>query len=141
MSVPQALVIERVIAHPVEKIWRALTVAEFVGEWLMKNDFELEVGHTFTFRAQPVPGWKGYTNCTVLEIEPLKKLVYTWGDGTESDNKMQTVVTWTLEPAAGGTLVRMTQTGFKAGDEGFLQGASQGWTRMLAGLERTAGKL
>lgn len=136
------LVIERVIKHPAENIWRALTVSELIAEWLMKNDFRLEAGAKFTFRAQPVPGWRGYTNCKVVDIEPLKKLTYTWGDGTESDNRMTTLVVWTLEPApVGTTLVRMTQSGFKTGDERYIEGATYGWTRMLGGLEATAGKL
>jgi hypothetical protein len=34
------LVVERVMPHPPEKIWRALTQSALIGEWLMPNDFE-----------------------------------------------------------------------------------------------------
>ena len=55
----RTLVIEREMPHPPEKIWRALTEGQLMEEWLMKNDFQPEVGHRFTFRSTPVPGWNG----------------------------------------------------------------------------------
>jgi uncharacterized protein YndB with AHSA1/START domain len=119
----KSIVVERVIPHSPEKIWRALTQAPMIAEWLMKNDFKPVVGHKFQFHATPMPGWKGYTNCEVLEVDEPRKLVYSWGDGTESDSGLKTIVTWTLTPAAGGTLVRMEQSGFKPADEG----ASRRW--------------
>jgi uncharacterized protein YndB with AHSA1/START domain len=33
-----ALVVERVMPHPPEKIWRALTQGALIEEWLMPND-------------------------------------------------------------------------------------------------------
>jgi hypothetical protein len=42
----------------------------------------------------------------------------------------------------GGTHVRMEQSGFRPGDdEGFYQGASYGWQRFVAGLERVSAGL
>ncbi len=84
-----------------------------------------------------MPGWKGYTNCQVLEIDEPRKLVYSWGDGTESDSGLKTIITWTLTPAAGGTLVRMKQSGFKPADEGGFKAMGGGWPRILGALERT----
>src|SRR5262245_13781198 len=102
----KSIVVERTMPHPPQKIWRALTQGPAIAEWLMKNDFQPVVGHKFQFRATPMPGWKGYTNCEVLELDEPKRLVYSWGDGTESDSGLRTVVTWTLTPTANGTLVR-----------------------------------
>jgi uncharacterized protein YndB with AHSA1/START domain len=34
----RSLVVERVIPHPPEKIWRALTEGPLIEEWLMAND-------------------------------------------------------------------------------------------------------
>src|SRR5262245_55571305 len=103
----RSIVVERTMPHPAAKIWRALTETSLIAEWLMQNDFQAQVGHRFQFRAKPVPGWSGVTNCEVLELDPPKRLVYTWGDGSESDSKLRTLVTWTLTPVANGTLVRM----------------------------------
>jgi uncharacterized protein YndB with AHSA1/START domain len=137
----RALVVEREMPFPPEKIWRALTQAELIADWLMKNDFKPIVGHKFKFHATPMPGWKGYTNCEVLEIDEPRRLVYSWGDGTESDSGLKTIVTWTLTLAGSGTLVRMEQAGFRAADDAGFKGMGGGWPRILGGLERVVGTL
>ena len=137
----KSIVVERVMPHSPEKIWRALTQAQMIAEWLMRNDFEPVVGHKFQFHSTPKPGWKGYVNCQVLEVDAPRKLVFAWGDGTESDSGLKTVVTWTLTPAAGGTLVRVEQSGFRPADEGGFKGMSGGWPGILGALERAAGTL
>ena len=111
MTDTRSIVVERTMPHPPEKIWRALTQSPLIEAWLMKNDFESKVGHRFTFRATPVPGWKGVTNCEVVSVEPPHCLVYRWGDGTESDTGLKTTVNWTLNPQSGGTHVRMEHSG------------------------------
>ena len=134
----KSIVVERVMMHAPEKVWRALTLSPLMAEWLMQNDFEARVGHKFQFRATPVPGWKGITNCEVLEVDPPRRLVYAWGDGTESDSGLKTVVTWTLEPVPGGVRVRMEQSGFRPQDEGGYKGMSGGWPRIVERLEKVA---
>src|SRR5262245_4335903 len=109
----KSIIVERAMPHSPEKIWRALTQSPMIAEWLMKNGFKPVVGHKFQFQARPMPGWKGFTNCEVKEVDPPKRLVYSWGDGTESESGLRTVVTWTLTPTANGTLVRMEQSGFR----------------------------
>ena len=136
----KSIVVERDIPHPPAKVWRALTQSAMIESWLMKNDFQPEVGHRFTFRATPVPGWSGITNCEVLTVEPFSKLAYAWGDGTESDSGLKTIVTWTLEPRDGGTFVRMEHAGFRPQDEGGYRGMGGGWPRILARLEEIAAK-
>jgi uncharacterized protein YndB with AHSA1/START domain len=136
----KSIVVERVMPHPPERIWRALTQAPMIAEWLMKNDFKPIVGHKFTFQATPMPGWKGYTNCEVLEIVEPKKLVYRWGDGTESDSGLSTIVTWTLTPQPGGALVRMEQSGFQPADENGFKAMGGGWPGILGRLEAVASK-
>jgi uncharacterized protein YndB with AHSA1/START domain len=134
----RSIVVEREMPHPAEKIWRALTTPALIAEWLMENDFEATPGHSFQFRAKPVPGWTGVTNCKVIEIDPPRRLAYRWGDGSESESGLKTIVTWTLTPTAGGTLVRMEQSGFRPEDEAGYRGMSGGWPHILAGLERMA---
>ena len=43
----RSVVVEREIAYPPEKIWRALTQPHLIAEWLMRNDFAPVVGHRF----------------------------------------------------------------------------------------------
>jgi uncharacterized protein YndB with AHSA1/START domain len=136
----KSIVVERVMPHSPEKIWRALTQAPMIAEWLMKNDFKPETGHKFQFRAQPMPGWSGITNCEVKEVDAPKRLVYSWGDGSESDSGLKTVVTWTLTPTSNGTLVRMEHSGFRPEDENGRKAMSGGWPGILERLERKAGE-
>ena len=136
----KSIVVERTMPHPPAKVWRALTQSALIEEWLMKNDFQPTVGHRFQFRATPMPGWSGVTNCQVLEVEEPTRLVYAWGDGTESESGLKTVVTWTLTPADGGTHVRMEHSGFRPQDEGGYRGMGGGWPRIVEGLERVAGQ-
>jgi len=132
----RSLVIEREMPHPPEKIWRALTQCALVEEWLMKNDFQPVVGHRFSFRSTPVPGWDGVINSEVLEIEPNSKLSYSWGTmGTMS------VVTWTLTPTSAGTHLRMEQTGFRSEQDANYKGATYGWTKFIGNMERVVGGL
>lgn len=122
----RSVIIEREIAFPPEKVWRALTQPHLIAEWLMKNDFAPVAGHRFDFRAD----W-GSVACEVLTIEPNRTLSYSWAAyGLES------VVTWTLTPAGAGTRLRMEQSGFRPDQEQAYQGAKFGWERFLTNLEQ-----
>ena len=72
------LLVERMMPHPPEKVWRALTQGPLLEEWLMRNDFQPVVGHRFNFRSNPVPHWNGVVDCEVLVVEPNKRLSYRW---------------------------------------------------------------
>lgn len=121
----RSVVVEREIAYPPEKIWRALTQPHLIAEWLMKNDFQPVLGHRFDLSAD----W-GKVDCQVLEIDPHTTLSYTWaGLGLES------IVTWTLAPTGKGTHLRMEQVGFQADQELAYHGAKAGWPRFLSKLE------
>ncbi|MBX6324114.1 MAG: SRPBCC domain-containing protein [Rhodospirillaceae bacterium] len=135
----RSLVVERHMPHPPEKVWRALTRSHLIAEWLMENDFVARVGHRFTFRARPLPGWSGIVNCEVVTVVPPHTLAYRWGDGTESDSGLTTLVTWTLVARDGGTLVRMEQSGFRPQDGRAWTRMGGGWPGILERLERAAG--
>jgi uncharacterized protein YndB with AHSA1/START domain len=143
MSETKTLTVERTIPHPPEKIWRALTESALIAEWLMQNDFHCEVGHRFNFRATPIPGaWNGVTDSEVLEVDPPRRLVYSWNaSGEQAADGLKTVVTWTLRPVNGGTQVRMDQAGFRPQDEMGFKMMGGGWIGILGRLEATAGGL
>jgi len=126
-----SVVVEREIAHPPEKIWRALTQPHLIEEWLMKNDFKPVVGHSFTLRADPRPNWNGVIDCEVLAVEPNKALSYSWGS-----MGMKTVVTLTLTPTRAGTNLRMEQTGFRPDQPQNFAGAKYGWQKFLGNLDQ-----
>ena len=136
-AAPDTLVVERLMPHPPEKIWRALTQAPLIEEWLMPNDFAPAAGHRFNFRTAPMPHWNGVVDCEVLAIEPNNRISYTWNtSGADAASGIKTTVTFTLMPASGGTLLRMEQSGFRPEDKANYQGASYGWQKFLAALER-----
>ena len=136
----RSVVVERLMPHPPEKIWRALTQNTLIEEWLMTNDFQPVVGHRFNFRSAPMPHWNGVTDCEVLVVEPPRRLAYSWNaSGDEAAGGLKTVVTWTLTPASGGTQVRMEQSGFFPRED-FYRGASYGWQKFMAALERVAAR-
>jgi uncharacterized protein YndB with AHSA1/START domain len=130
----RTLVIEREMPHPPEKIWRALTEGPLLEEWLMANDFQPVVGHRFSFRATPVQNWNGIIECEVLVVEPNSRLAYSWGT-----LGIGTAVTWTLTPTAGGTHIRMEQSGFGPDQGANYKGAKYGWNKFIGNLERVVG--
>jgi uncharacterized protein YndB with AHSA1/START domain len=101
---------EVVYPHAPERVWRALTDPRAMAEWLMENDFVPRVGHRFQFRTAPAPGFDGVVSCEVLEVDEPRRLSYSWRGGWQ---RQPTVVTWTLEPVAGGTRVLLEHSGFE----------------------------
>ena len=135
-SSTRSLVIEKEMAHPPEKIWRALTQTSLIEQWLMKSDFQPVVGHPFNFRMEPMPHWDGVVDCEVLIVEPNQRLSYSWNAlGLES------VVVWTLTPTKGGTLVRMEQSGFRPDQKAAYNGANYGWQNFIGGLEKVVAQM
>lgn len=107
-----AIVIEITYPHRIERVWRALTSRDALATWLMPNDFEPRVGHTFTFRAQPQEGWSGVVHCRVTALDPPHRVAYTWQGG---DELPETLVTFTLASAGEGTHLRLEHSGFASG--------------------------
>jgi uncharacterized protein YndB with AHSA1/START domain len=122
--------VERAIAAPAEKIWRALTEPHLIAEWLMHNDFVPRPGHKFNLTRQATPEVKVVIDCEVIAVEPHRTLSYRWAAyGTD------TVVTFTLTPTAAGTTLRVEQAGFAADNRAAIKGSQAAWTQFLAALD------
>jgi len=126
----RAIVVEEVLPHAPEKVWRMLTQSELIAQWLMPNDFQLAVGHKFNFRTKPIGDWDGVVHCQVLEIRPLQSLRYSWVGGSEA-SKLVSTVTWTLTAVDTGTRVRMAHEGFGPANQNAYDVMSQGWGRIV----------
>lgn len=114
------------LAHPPEKVWRALTTPALLTQWLLPIvELELEPGAAFTFRAQPQPEWDGVVNCRMIEIEQFRRLSYAWVVGD-----IDTVVTFELMPTESGTRLSLVQSGFKPHQKRNFGGARYGWKMM-----------
>ena len=128
----RTVVIERDIAHPPEKIWRALTEPHLIAEWLMKNDFRPDVGHRFNLTGE----WGGVLDCEVLDIEPHRTLSYSWNfSHDDAAFDLRSVVTFTLTPTAVGTHLRVEQSGFRPEQKQAFGGAKLGWQQFFEKLE------
>ena len=136
-----------------EKVWEALTDPKLLGSWFMENDIEPKLGHYFTFRMKPQKGWDGITHCEIISVEPLKYIAYTYcGEATgekalacagiHSDKankltkgiftKLDTVLSFTLEPTCGGTILLMKHSGYKGLKLGIISLIMKiGWKKQL----------
>ncbi len=119
--------------HPPALVWRALTDPTILAQWLMESTIEPRVGHRFEFRTKPRPGFDGIVRCEVLECDPPRRLVYSWGGGPA---KSPSTVAWTLVSTEGGTRLVLEHSGFH-GFGGFFMRTllGSGWGRKLTSPE------
>ena len=100
---------ERIYPHARDKVWRALSEPQLIARWLMPvEDFAPEVGQKFRFVTEPAPGFDGIVHCEVLAVEPPQMLRFSWRGGP-----IDTIVTFRLEEATGGTRLIFEQAGFR----------------------------
>jgi uncharacterized protein YndB with AHSA1/START domain len=141
----RAIVVERTLPYRPEQIWRSLTEATLISQWLMPNDFQPVVGHRFNFRTKPQGDWDGVVDCEVLDVEPCRLLRYSWRGGSKTNpqygSRLDTIVTWTLTAVDGGTHVHMKHDGFRPENEFAYNAMSPGWGRVLDGIARVTGGL
>lgn len=97
----------------------------------MKTDFKPIQGHQFTLSKNPAPEISVVIDCEVQTVDENKTLTYTWSAyGTE------TLVTFTLTPVEGGTILRLEQAGFPAANKAAIKGANASWPIFLTDLEK-----
>jgi uncharacterized protein YndB with AHSA1/START domain len=122
------------LAHAPEQVWRALTEPDLLGGWFMPNDIAPVLHHQFTFRMAPQRGWDGVTHCEVTAVEPGRRIAYTFrGEATGEKalacagvhsaaagkvtkgvfTELDTVVSFTLEPTCGGTILALDHAGYR----------------------------
>lgn len=136
-SQPDTIAFDFDLGHPPAKVWRALTEPTLLSEWLLPTiGFELDPGAAFRFQTDPYPGWDGTVTCQILEIEPERKLSYTW-----TVPFLDTVVTFTLTPTATGTRLSIVQVGFKPDQKREWGGARYGWGMMGGKLVDLLGRI
>lgn len=91
------IIVEITAKTPLRKAWQALTDKQQMKEWYFDiPDFIPEVGTTFNFY-EPGEERKYHHRCTILELEPEKRLVHTWTHPGHS--KGVTTLKWELSPA------------------------------------------
>jgi uncharacterized protein YndB with AHSA1/START domain len=128
-----ALIVERTLNAPVNKVWEALTDNEKMKQWYFKLDsFEPRVGFEFSFAGQGAKGEKYIHHCRITAVEPEKKLSYTW---RYEDYPGDSEVSFELFPEGDKTLVRITHTGLETmprnNPDFAAESFSKGWNYIL----------
>ncbi len=87
----RSIKLSRTYRHSRDRVWAAIADSDALADWLMPNDFQPVLGHEFTFRTKPAPGFDGIVRAKVLEITPPERLVLAWKGGP-----LDTTVTFEL---------------------------------------------
>ncbi len=133
------IVVDEVFPHRPEMIWATLVRPDLMARWLKMTPagFEPVVGNRFTYTTSPAGAWDGTIRCEVTDVVPNRRLAYRWRGG-HADNigygsLLDTTVTLTLEPAEGGTRLRVVHSGFELPrNETAYRSMSGGWTGVVA---------
>jgi uncharacterized protein YndB with AHSA1/START domain len=134
------IVVDEVLPHTPETIWKALTTANLMGRWLMMPaGFEPVEGNRFSYQTKPAGAWDGTIHCEVLEVKPNECFAYVWKGGHEGNlgygSPLDTVVTFILSKVETGTRLRLVHSGFllPKNDTAF-KNMSEGWKQVVRNI-------
>jgi uncharacterized protein YndB with AHSA1/START domain len=114
---------------PPEKVWRALTVPEFVSRWLAPSDIRPEEGHAFRLK-----GEDGEIECETVEAKPPHVLSYSWRERGGPDSLVRFHLAGT---EAGGTRLTIVHSGLARPAMPTLRVAGVSGARMSLGAKRS----
>jgi len=120
----------------IDEVWHAITDQRMLALWLMDNDFEPRVGARFVLRRNdPTPGWRGWVACQVIELEPPRRMVWSWSDGT--DETATSRVIFELQEDGTGTQLTLRHVGTT--DDALGKMIRERWPLKLRTLASTLG--
>jgi len=132
------IVVDDVFPHAPETIWATLTRPELMARWLRMTPvgFEPVLGNRFTYQTSAAGAWDGTIQCEVTEVEPYRRLAYSWKGGHPANSGygslLDTIVTLTLEPVENGTRLRVIHSGFDLPrNETAYRNMSGGWAGVV----------
>jgi uncharacterized protein YndB with AHSA1/START domain len=135
---------------PIERVWRALTDPAEFGHWFrVKLSGKFVPGESIS---GPVlhPGYEHLTwTVTVERMEPYKQFAWRWRPHAIDTNKdysrePTTLVLFELSEVPGGTLLKVTESGFDGipleRRETAYRGNSEGWAIQMGNIESHVSK-
>jgi len=136
-TIPDTIERELVLPYPIERVWTAITDPAELAQWFGDSaEVDLRPGGAATF------GWSQYDArgpAVVEVVDPPRRFAFWWvaGEGDTVEIHNRTLVDFTLEPADGGTRLRLVESGFAALADGEKHrvGNTEGWTIELGELE------
>jgi uncharacterized protein YndB with AHSA1/START domain len=131
-----AIVYAIYIAATPEKIWQALTSAEFGRQYFSGLAVEIEekVGGAFVVRR---PDGAVHLGGEVIAWEPPRRLTVTWNVNWPGlvEALGPTVVTYEIEPAGDAVRLTLTQSHDREISDDILSGGRTGWPAILSSLK------
>jgi uncharacterized protein YndB with AHSA1/START domain len=131
-----AIVYSIYIASTPEKVWQALTTAEFSRRYFsgFAVESELKVGGAFVARA---PDGSIHIAGEVIECDPPHRLTVTWNVNWPGlvEKLGVTLVTYQIEPAGDAVRLTLIQAHDRPISDDILSGGRQGWPAILSSLK------
>jgi uncharacterized protein YndB with AHSA1/START domain len=131
-----AIVYTIYIASTPEKVWQALTSAEFSRKYFFGNavEVDLRVGGAYIVRT---PDGALHISGEVIECEPLRKLTVTFNVNWPAlvEKLGPTLVTYEIEPAGEAVKLTLLQSHDRPLSDDILSGGRQGWPAILSSLK------
>lgn len=124
------------IASTPEKVWEALTSAEFSRQYFFGNSVEVEprVGGAFIVRT---PDGALHIWGDVMECDPPRRLSVTFNVNWPAliDKLGPTLVTYEIEQVGEAVKLTMSEGHDRPLSDDILEGGRQGWPAILSGLK------
>ncbi|CCD88274.1 conserved protein of unknown function [Bradyrhizobium sp. ORS 285] len=124
------------IAATPERVWQALTSAEFSRQYFhgFAVEADLRAGGAFIVRA---PDGSEHISGEVIVCEPPQRLTITWDVNWPGLVAAlgRTLVTYEIEPAGEAVRLTMTEAHERSLSDDILSGGRQGWPAILSSLK------
>jgi uncharacterized protein YndB with AHSA1/START domain len=124
------------IASTPEKVWQALTSAEFSRKYFFGNavEVDLRIGGAYIVRT---PDGSLHISGEVIECVPPRKLTVTFNVNWPAliEKLGPTLVTYEIEPAGDAVRLTLIEAHDRAIDDDILSGGRQGWPAILSSLK------
>jgi uncharacterized protein YndB with AHSA1/START domain len=124
------------IASTPEKVWEALTTAEFSRQYFSGFSVELEEKVGGAFRVL-TPDGALHISGDVIACNPPRKLTVTWNVNWPglAEKLGVTLVTYDIEQTGEAVRLTLTQAHDREMDDDILSGGRTGWPAILSGLK------
>jgi uncharacterized protein YndB with AHSA1/START domain len=131
-----AIVYTIYIASTPEKVWQALTAAEFSRKYFFGNavEVDLRVGGAYIVRT---PDGAPHISGEVIECDPPRKLTITFNVNWPAliEKLGPTLVTYEIEPAGDVVKLTLIQSHDRPISDDILSGGRAGWPAILSSLK------
>jgi uncharacterized protein YndB with AHSA1/START domain len=137
--------VERTIAGPREEVFRAWTDPDRLAEWfgpgaftVLRAELDLRPGGPYRIVFQPASGEPVTLTGSYVEIEPPRRLVFTWSWALVWPDQPESLVTVELAEAPDGTQVVVTHAEYGADHAAYRGGWESGLDKLARRFDAAA---